>query len=149
VNPRNPPGIPGKSWRISGKVGEMQCTRFLARMDDVIGGDSMNKKQMKSLYVLLIGMWSKLKMKMNSSLKYAIARMNQVAILQNSNIVLWTRQNMNPEIILIQDDNGQFKLLVDYMRVQNDQSLPLGKIFEMVATQKITEDLVIELEDIQ
>lgn len=56
---------------------------------------------------------------------------------------------MNPEIILIQDDNGQFKLLVDYMRVQNDQSLPLGKIFEMVATQKITEDLVIELEDIQ
>jgi len=104
---------------------------------------------MKSLYVLLIGMWSKLKMKMNSSLKYAIARMNQVAILQNSNIVLWTRQNMNPEIILIQDDNGQFKLLVDYMRVQNDQSLPLGKIFEMVATQKITEDLVIELEDIQ
>lgn len=75
--------------------------------------------------------------------------MNQVAILQNSNIVLWTRQNMNPEIILIQDDNGQFKLLVDYMRVQNDQSLPLGKIFEMVATQKITEDLVIELEDIQ
>ena len=121
----------------------------LARMDDVIGGDSMNKKQMKSLYVLLIGMWSKLKMKMNSSLKYAIARMNQVAILQNSNIVLWTRQNMNPEIILIQDDNGQFKLLVDYMRVQNDQSLPLGKIFEMVATQKITEDLVIELEDIQ
>lgn len=56
---------------------------------------------------------------------------------------------MTADIALVQDENRKFRLLIDWMRVYNDQSLPLGKILQMVRTQKITEDLIIELEDIQ
>lgn len=54
---------------------------------------------------------------------------------------------MSPEICLVKDDDGRFRLLIDYMRVYNDQSLTIASILEMVKTQKITEDLIIELED--
>lgn len=53
------------------------------------------------------------------------------------------------DIALVQDENKKFRLLIDWMRVENDQSLTLDQILKMVSTQKITEDLVIELEDIE
>lgn len=54
---------------------------------------------------------------------------------------------MIADIELVQDENKKFRLLIDWMRVYNDQSLQLGKILEMVRTHRITDDLIIELED--
>lgn len=51
-------------------------------------------------------------------------------------------------IILVQDEKGRFRLLVDGMKIYNDQTLTLASILAMVRTQTITEDLIIELEDI-
>lgn len=49
-------------------------------------------------------------------------------------------------ITLIQDSKGHFRLVVDGMKVYNDQTLTLASVLEMVRTQRITEDLILELE---
>lgn len=50
-------------------------------------------------------------------------------------------------IVFVQDSKNRFRLFVNGLKIWNDQSLTLGKILQMVKTQKVSEDLIIELED--
>ncbi len=62
-------------------------------------------------------------------------------------LILHTENNM-ATIELMFDIDGKLRLVVEGVRVYNDQSLSLSSILQMVKNQKITEDLIFELEDI-